>query len=170
MVRLDDRHIEELYTRLRETDSRVRRVEESLAGTLARLAAVGAGVEALTASCGVRPPSSLRLFLLAPRSLFALLLPPCLRRCLSSCGLLAAAASACICAALASSVSCLHIHDPRVFSSLVAPILWGLSQKWEEPAPEEEEEEQEQEGKVFTPQQAPQSYGQFPSVVRAAEP
>ena len=65
MVRLDDRHIEELYTRLRETESRVRRVEESLAGTLARLAAVGAGVEALTASCGVRPPSSLRLSLLA---------------------------------------------------------------------------------------------------------
>ena len=72
MVRLDDRHIEELYTRLRETDSRVRRVEESLAGTLARLAAVGAGVEALTASCGVRPPCSLRLFLLA--LLLALLL------------------------------------------------------------------------------------------------
>ena len=65
VVRLDDRHIEELYTRLRETDSRMRRVEESLAGTLARLAAVGAGVEALTASCGVRPPSSLRLSLLA---------------------------------------------------------------------------------------------------------
>ena len=154
MVRLDDRHIEELYTRLRETESRVRRVEESLAGTLARLAAVGAGVEALTASCGVRSPALSGSFCWR-----------CFWRC-CLCGVFAAAASAFICA-LVPSASCLCMTTASF--RCLSPRPLGLSQKWEEPVPEDEQEE-EQEGKVFTPQQEPQSYGQFPSVVRAAEP